>query len=287
MATHPDNLTVGPAPAPECDPKDRDAVWATLRCVPRRVVVLFAARCARRVQPELLLPTPDDSRLACYHTADMFIAIAERFGSAGVRTPPRPTRDWNPPSVSDTSATAAYTAAHFAYLAADQAVSDESPRAAAAALAAYLQAAQLRGRAFASARHDLVSVLNSSRGRPKDFLDDRPVPDGFFGPLWLDGMPAEYEEALAQLRAHSPTPDELFLDLNDEGKAALADENWVSEQYSLGAFDEFKGEYIAVVGKKVLGHDKKLKKLRAEVSAATGIPVSRIVTTLIIRRPMD
>lgn len=82
-------------------------------------------------------------------------------------------------------------------------------------------------------------------------------------------------------------PDELFLDLNDEGKAALADENWVDEQYNLGAFDEYRGRYIAVVGKKVLGHNKRLAALRAEVTAATGIPASRIVTCLIVRQQAD
>jgi hypothetical protein len=83
--------------------------------------------------------------------------------------------------------------------------------------------------------------------------------------------------------AADPAGD-VFLDLNDEGRAAVADENWVDEQYNLGTFDEFKGQYIAVVNKKLLGHDKSLKKLRADVTAATGIPASRIVTTLIVRR---
>ncbi len=78
--------------------------------------------------------------------------------------------------------------------------------------------------------------------------------------------------------------DDLFMELNDEGKAALADANWVNEHYSLGTFDEFKGQYIAVVDKKVLGHDKNLKRLRETVSRETGISVNRIVTTLIVRK---
>jgi hypothetical protein len=80
---------------------------------------------------------------------------------------------------------------------------------------------------------------------------------------------------------------DLFLELNEEGQAALADANWVSEQYSLGTFDEYKGQYIAVVNKAVLGHNKRLKVLREEVTAATGIPASRIVTCLIIRQQVD
>ncbi len=86
---------------------------------------------------------------------------------------------------------------------------------------------------------------------------------------------------------NDPAADDIFLDLDEEGKAALADENWVDEQYNLGTFDEFKGEYIAVVEKQVLGHNKNLKKLRTDVTAATGVAASRIITCLIIRKPMD
>ena len=58
----------------------------------------------------------------------------------------------------------------------------------------------------------------------------------------------------------------------------------MSRQYNLGTFDEFGGEYIAVVGKTVLGHNRSLLKLREIVTAETGIPANRIVTTLIRRR---
>ena len=81
-------------------------------------------------------------------------------------------------------------------------------------------------------------------------------------------------------------PGDLVMELDDEGKAALADENWVNEEYSKGTFDEFRGEYIAVVGKTVLGHNKRWKALVETVSAETGISPDRIVTTLIYRKPL-
>lgn len=81
-----------------------------------------------------------------------------------------------------------------------------------------------------------------------------------------------------------PAAGDLFMELDEEGQAALNDEVWIGEQYNLGGFDAYRGEYIAVVGKKVLGHSKNLFKLREDVTAATGIPASRIVTTLIVRK---
>lgn len=74
---------------------------------------------------------------------------------------------------------------------------------------------------------------------------------------------------------------DLFMVLNEEGRAALADEAWMEDQYNLGAFRPFRGEYVAVVEKKLLGHNKSLKKLREEVSKTTGYSIDRIVTIFI------
>ncbi len=76
-------------------------------------------------------------------------------------------------------------------------------------------------------------------------------------------------------------PDEIFLQLDGEGRAAQADVSWIDEEYNRGALENYSGEYIAVVAKKILGHGKDLNKLRNEVSTATGIAQSRIVTSLI------
>lgn len=78
-------------------------------------------------------------------------------------------------------------------------------------------------------------------------------------------------------------PGEIWLDLDAESRAGLEDVRWINEQYNRGAFDEYTGEWIAVVRKTLLGHDKSLMRLREAVSATHGIPVSRIVTTYINR----
>jgi len=78
-----------------------------------------------------------------------------------------------------------------------------------------------------------------------------------------------------------PTSGEIFLHLNAEGRAAQADVRWIDEQFNLGAFRDYYGEFVAVVGKKLLGHNKDLLLLREEVSHATGFSPSRIVTSFI------
>jgi small subunit ribosomal protein S1 len=80
-------------------------------------------------------------------------------------------------------------------------------------------------------------------------------------------------------------PSDILLELNAEGLAAQADISWIDEQHNLGALHEFRGEYIAVVDKKILGHNRSLKKLREEVSNKTGFSGSRIVTSFIERHP--
>ena len=81
-------------------------------------------------------------------------------------------------------------------------------------------------------------------------------------------------------------PGDLVMEFDEEGLATLADRNWISEHYSKGTFDEFRGQYIAVVNKKVLGHSKKRVELIESVAAETGIAPDRIITTLIFRKPL-
>jgi hypothetical protein len=80
-------------------------------------------------------------------------------------------------------------------------------------------------------------------------------------------------------------PGDLVAELDEEGLAALADRQWISEHYSKGAFDEFRGQYIAVVNKTVLGHGKNRIQLIETVAAETGVPADRIITSLIFRQP--
>lgn len=81
-------------------------------------------------------------------------------------------------------------------------------------------------------------------------------------------------------------PGEIWLDLDAESRAGLEDLRWIHEQYNRGAFDEYTGQWIAVVRKTLLGHDENLIRLREVVSATHGIPGSRIVTTFIDRDPI-
>ncbi len=79
----------------------------------------------------------------------------------------------------------------------------------------------------------------------------------------------------------SPGADENVLDLDTEGMAAQADVAWIDDEFNKGHFADYRGEYIAVVGKRMLGHDKSLKVLRATVTRTTGFSLSRIVTSFI------
>ncbi len=77
--------------------------------------------------------------------------------------------------------------------------------------------------------------------------------------------------------------EDIFLELDSEGLAAQADIAWIDDQYNAGAFTDYEGEHVAVVGKKLLGHHKRLKTLREEVSQSSGYPLSRIVISYIDR----
>lgn len=77
--------------------------------------------------------------------------------------------------------------------------------------------------------------------------------------------------------------DDIYLELDAEGLAAQADVAWIDEEHNKGSFTAYLGEYIAVVGKQLLGHHKSLKVLRNQVSQTTGHSPSRIVTTFIER----
>ncbi len=289
------------ANAADIDLRDRDAVAAVLRTVPRRFVVGFAARCARRVQPELLVRGNWDDGVVLYHLADGFISIAEGYASGLIQRCQCRDMTWerrqqlrnssaHPAAahIADDAVAAAYAATESATTASEaDAVIGVTVATAYTALAA-CTAVKRRG-VVPSLIHDFKAVRALSRNKSEDFNDDRPVPEGFFGPLWVDGMPEEYKAALAKLKPEkAPTPevepDNFLVDLDDEGRAALADEVWMNQEYNRGTFDEFGGEYIAVVGKKVLGHDRSLLKLREIVTAETGIPARRIVTTLVTRR---
>jgi hypothetical protein len=87
--------------------------------------------------------------------------------------------------------------------------------------------------------------------------------------------------------AADPAAGDLFIPLNDEWRAILADERWIEEQCQKGAFREYKRVFIAVVDKKVLGHGKRLEELTDEVARLAGVPRGRVVTRLILNTPLE
>ena len=93
--------------------------------------------------------------------------------------------------------------------------------------------------------------------------------------------PVITEHAIQSRRVDSHQPDEIVLDLDADGMAAQADVAWIDDEFNRGNFANYRGEYIAVVGKRVLDHDKSLRALRAKVTQATDFPLSRIVTSFI------
>lgn len=81
--------------------------------------------------------------------------------------------------------------------------------------------------------------------------------------------------------ADSNGAEEIVLDLDAEGMAAQTDVAWIDDEYNKGHFADYRGEYIAVVGKRLLGHDKSLQALRETVTRTTGLSPNRIVTSFI------
>jgi hypothetical protein len=86
---------------------------------------------------------------------------------------------------------------------------------------------------------------------------------------------------------HPPPPatdaahGDVFLELNDEGKAALADFAWVGEQYHRGAWAAHAGEYIAVVRRQVVGVGGDPAGLRERAARECGVPPGRVVVSYI------
>lgn len=297
--------------------QDREMLIGVLRALPRKWVTGFAVRCARRVTPLILRSKVSDA-VERWHAAQSVLAVTDRWCSG--ESVSRLTLEMAA-RIGDAIATREAYSTFAVEYALGAAVSDPDasagvtvgkydPTAYTASARSTLDAARCAVEAVGRVdsgvvrfiRQDLESLLNVTLPPTAD-VAELAVPPLLFGPLWPEGEPAWAAAALSHVgsqRHHLPRvldlpmnplpasePSELFLELNDEGKAALADENWIDEQYDLGTFDQFKGHYIAVVNKTVLGHDKKLKKLRSDVSAATGIPVNRIVTALIVRQQLD
>jgi hypothetical protein len=79
----------------------------------------------------------------------------------------------------------------------------------------------------------------------------------------------------------APADGEDRLQLTPEWREYYADVDWVHEEYNAGRWAQYAGEYIAVVGKKLLGHGPDRLKLRQEVARESGVRPGRIHITYI------
>jgi hypothetical protein len=95
-------------------------------------------------------------------------------------------------------------------------------------------------------------------------------------------IPDEWDVLGQNPRPPSP-PGEIFLDLDPESRAMLADMEWENEQHNAGAWTEFQGEYIAVYHMRLYGHGPDPRALRDQVARDHGLPAGKIVIQYIDR----
>jgi len=232
--------------------------------LPRRAVVAFAARCARRVQP-LTHALPQQGRDAIDRDAiDRAIAIAEAFAkgtdvaSAAADAAARAATAAN----KDDAAGAATWAAAAAVAAAAVAVANAAWAADAAARAAARAATDTEAAwaaAWAAADDDLDRLIALNLGQPGTLgapID--PSKSGPLGPLWPQGVPEWYTEAgvvqhvaatdtirfqeSVQVEKVDPNPNRLVLEAfvdefadTEEVSAALADLCYALNAYHIAA----------------------------------------------------
>jgi hypothetical protein len=240
--------------------------------LPRRAVVAFAARCARRVQP-LTHALPQQGRDAI----DRAIASAEAFAKDDSRAADAAEAAARA-ARADEAARAAHLAARAAHLAATAALATTDADVLAAAAEAAARAATVEAAAdaeaddndwadaWAAASSDLDRLIASNLGKPDTLgatID--PSESGPLGPLWPQGEPEWYTKAATG----TVTPRE-----EPSGDAELVVEIDVPE----GLSDD---EVLAVIKRLSLeaddlhralgGHGLKVKRL--EVYQGTPAPV--------------
>lgn len=233
---------------------------AELNKLPRRALVAFALRCAKRVEPLLHLRP----------------LVADAF-SAGVEVG---SIRWHGGLTAREAASAVADAAHAA--------STEGAAAAAANAAAI--AARAAAFTFAGddapdfANLDLAKMLELNLGAPGELGAPIRWNDPRLGPLWPHGEPQWYTEVVALCREleekircapdpNAPPDDPAFLAHMEQWLEA---ERWRNE----GKFDAYCGEYVFFSHGRVFGHSRNLARERplAEAKAAAlGIPPELVV----------
>ena len=213
--------------------------------LPRRAVVAFAARCARRVQP-IFAAWPGATQRHIV-AVDRAISLAEAYGAAHAA------------DVADVAHAAAHAAANAAAHAAANAAANAADayaaaKAAANAADAYLGAklaaayaadyaadaaanaadaydadaydaddADDAAAAYANAREPLIAAMRrdydllAQAAQQQHWTHDTPVPPTFFGPLWPNGQPPGWPHPeIAQ-----PSAIEIYLDPGNASKQTL------------------------------------------------------------------
>jgi len=123
-------------------------------------------------------------------------------------------------------------------------------------------------------RMPLVSTREIAMPQTADLTGDTGVGYSPSQPVATSNQPLDFED-VERNQTHAPRWNLVF---SEEFKEAIADDAWINDQFNAGALEAYSGEYIGVVGKKILGHNRDLDRLRDEVSKASGIRKGRIVT---------
>jgi hypothetical protein len=86
-------------------------------------------------------------------------------------------------------------------------------------------------------------------------------------------------EPPATSRPDAGDPDKL--PLSPEGWEYLADKKWINEQFNLGRFEAYAGNYIAVYRKQLLGFGPNVLVLREQTARDHNVSPDRIATSYV------
>ena len=86
------------------------------------------------------------------------------------------------------------------------------------------------------------------------------------------------QQTEAETAAAAPPPGDGAdrLQLTSEEWTLLADKEWAYQEYNAGRWESYRGEYIAIYRKRLVGHGPDLLKLRERVARETGADPDRI-----------
>jgi hypothetical protein len=76
-------------------------------------------------------------------------------------------------------------------------------------------------------------------------------------------------------------PGERVIEFNENMKAALADHEYIHEEYNRGTWAPYAGHFIAVVDRQLRGHADDPRELRARVANELGVPPGRVAVSYV------